>query len=104
MKMPYEDCPRFRECSVNVCPLDPDHAKRNRLSDEPKCTFAKIRRIRIAEMHPGVLPMGGMTGREFAGKRVWEAKPEAERQAAMDRGRRRFSGSSPSDSGTTGQA
>ena len=87
MKQPFESCPRFDKCSVNVCPLDPDQHLRNRLSGEPKCTMAKSVRTRIGAEYHGVLPNGGETGLEAAGRRRWEAMPEAEKAARIEAGR-----------------
>lgn len=33
------DCPRYNTCSIPICPLDPDWAKRTMLSNEPTCPW-----------------------------------------------------------------
>jgi hypothetical protein len=86
---PYTECPRFDRCSVNVCPLDPDIRLRNRLPGEPRCTLWKWIRTRIGTKYVDVLPLGGLTSREAAGKRAWErlAPEEQERLRAAARDR-----------------
>lgn len=32
-----ESCPRYAQCSANICPLDPDWRKRSHLAGEPVC-------------------------------------------------------------------
>lgn len=32
-----ESCPRYAQCSANICPLDPDWRKRGHLQGEPVC-------------------------------------------------------------------
>jgi len=34
-----QECPRWTRCSVPVCPLDPDWARRRMLGNEPVCFF-----------------------------------------------------------------
>lgn len=81
MKEPSEDCPRYLSCSVNACPLDTHYSKLYSapLDSERKCTFAKSRRLRIAEDYPGALELGGLTRKEAAGNKVWEERDPAER-------------------------
>lgn len=33
------DCPRYNTCSIPICPLDADWAKRTMLSNEPTCPW-----------------------------------------------------------------
>lgn len=84
---PYEECPRFSGCSVNVCPLDPEQDKRNKLKGEPDCGGWVSTRKRIAAKYPGLLPDKGLTTREVAKKVRWEAMPESEREKRRARGR-----------------
>ncbi len=56
-----ENCPRFNSCSVPICPLDPDMAKRVYVRGEPKCTMRKGVRIRLGSE----LPWKGMKAREW---------------------------------------
>lgn len=39
-------CPRFNDCSVNICILDPEVNLRNRLPGENLCPFATKKRAR----------------------------------------------------------
>jgi len=73
MREPYEECPRFHKCSVNVCPLDPFVYKKNKLPEEEKCTLGKTIRLRIAEKHLDLLPHRGLTSREWIGRQKWES-------------------------------
>lgn len=74
-KQPYQDCPRRQSCSVNNCPLDPIYPNRyvDTEDQEKKCTLPKSYRLRTAAMHPRVLPLGGLTPREFQGRQAWES-------------------------------
>jgi hypothetical protein len=84
---PFRDCPRFDFCSVNHCPLDPEQAKR--LPDpgdkEKKCTLAKTIRMRIGSRFPELLPLGGLTPREYNGHQQWENAPTERREALRTR-------------------
>jgi len=90
MRAPFEACPRFKGCSVNVCPLDPEQHLRNKLPDEPDCSLAKADRVRVAERFPGVLHLGGLTPREHAGALAWSRRSEEERRAFQDAGEARL--------------
>jgi hypothetical protein len=69
------ECPRFKSCSVNNCPLDP-HPK-HPADKENVCTLAKSIRQRIAAKYPGQLANGGLTAREAAGTRSFAKLPLA---------------------------
>jgi hypothetical protein len=47
---PYKECPRFEECSVNHCPLDPEAESRVSLPGDPetKCNARISTRKSIA--------------------------------------------------------
>lgn len=81
-----KQCPRFNECSVPICPLDYYQSQRVKLEGEPKCTLAKSIRMRIAKGTE--LKYQGMTKREWDGKKRWDAKPEAEKQIIIERGKK----------------
>jgi len=87
---PYRACTRFNKCSVNNCPLHPGYP--DMLSDpddiEPKCTLPKSYRLKVADMFPGVLKLGGMTPREYSGKLRWESKPQEERARLIALGKK----------------
>ena len=71
--MPYEECPSFNTCSAPKCPLDPDIDSRvRRLEGEEKCKAQKPTRIKIGEKYPNLLPYGGLTKREWSGKKLSE--------------------------------
>jgi hypothetical protein len=38
--MEMRDCPNYNNCSVPICPLDPDWEKRTMLDNEGVCPFA----------------------------------------------------------------
>ena len=86
-KPPFESCPRFAGCSVNVCPLDPEIDKRSRLPDEPLCTLAKTHRARIAAGFPGLLPFGGLYRAEWtrraAAQKRWAAMTADQKSARI---------------------
>ena len=68
---PYQKCPSFNVCSCNICPLDPDWKDKNRLPEDDKCTAQKPTRTRIGEKYAQVLPMKGLTGKEYGGLKAW---------------------------------
>lgn len=88
MNLPRE-CPRWPGCSVNACPLDvrysdlPVHPG----DKEQKCGVSKAIRLRIAAKHPGHLANGGLTRREAAGKRGYEALPPSVKADMAQRGK-----------------
>lgn len=79
-KIPRE-CPRFDTCSVNNCPLDPRYPNLNTVKGDPetKCGCWRAIRERIGAKHPE-LSLGGLTTREAAGDKLWNAKSEEEKQ------------------------
>jgi len=85
----FQECPRFLKCSVNKCPLSPDYNFQDsvRADQETKCTLAKSIRSRIGAKYPN-LPYGGLTRREYAGKKAWEDKPEEEREIIIEKGKK----------------
>lgn len=78
---PFYECPRYKKCAVNNCPLDPVYP--SRVTDEGdvehKCTIAKTIRSRIAAKYPGTLKFEGLTPREFTAKKNWENLSEEEK-------------------------
>lgn len=87
MKAPYEDCPRYDSCDVNKCPLDPDIKHRNKVPGEGKCTMRKSVRLRIGGLHSQVLPLQGLTKREYNGlKNTHSLPPQLEGLAVNQRG------------------
>lgn len=39
-------CPRFEDCSINICPLDPEASLRNKLPGENDCPFMVKKRTK----------------------------------------------------------
>lgn len=78
---PYELCPRFEKCSVNVCPL---HFNFRRLQDSPndpeqKCTLPKTIRKRLGIS----LSWKGLTDSELAAQKRWDSLPEEVKQSRI---------------------
>ena len=59
---PFEQCPNFEICSVNVCPLDPNRDKcfTHPTDPEKACTLDKTTRIQIATKYPTLIPWCGL--------------------------------------------
>lgn len=84
---PFEECPRYAVCSVNICPLDPEQDRRtiHELDKEQKCPMEKGVRVRIGSKYPDQLPMGGLTRPEWAAaKRMANLSP-AQKLARAER-------------------
>ena len=82
---PYEECPSFIRCNCNVCPLDPDQDEKNKIPEDEKCRAEKPTRMRIGEKYAHLLPMKGLTSREYAGRKVWDAKSVTEQNKCTQR-------------------
>lgn len=89
--IPATTCSRWDACSCNRCPLDPVERATEPADPEPRCTMSKAARRRAWASLPqeaqSLLPMRGMTGREWAAHQRWEAMPEEARRAMAARGR-----------------
>lgn len=72
-----QQCPRFKRCSVPVCPLDLKQDDRVRLPAEPKCTLPKSKREKIGK--GTALPRQGLTKREWAAQEYWRTLDESEK-------------------------
>ncbi|WP_242346851.1 hypothetical protein [Anaeromyxobacter terrae] len=83
-RRPPEHCPRSSGCSVAICPLDPEQAKRVSLPGEPRCELGKARRTRIAAEFPELLPERGLSATEFARWLDWETMPEGEKRRRLE--------------------
>lgn len=82
-------CPRFHTCDVPKCPLDEDIDLRVKLSEDPKCTLPKSKRMKLGKD----LPMKGMTKREFVGWNKWQSissKSKAETLKNLSAGREKL--------------
>ena len=71
-------CPRFINCSVPICPLDPLQDIRDRLPGEPTCKLSKTKRHRIGKEFE--LEREGLTKSEWAAKQRWESLSEIEKK------------------------
>ena len=71
-------CPKFKNCSVPICPLDLNQDYRDRVKNESKCKLSKKRRMRIAKNTK--LERQGMTKSEWAAKKRWDGLAESEKQ------------------------
>lgn len=86
---PERECPRYERCSVNFCPLDADQDRHSvhKLDKEQKCPMEKRVRVRIGSQYPDLLPMGGLTSREWSGAQRMAKLSSAEKEALAERGR-----------------
>ena len=88
--MPYRECPSFNNCSAPRCPLDPEIKDRIRLKGEEKCVAWKTTRLKIAQRYPNLLKYGGLTAREWYGKKNWDNKSDAEKEFFTEQGTKRL--------------
>jgi hypothetical protein len=81
----YTLCPRFKRCSVNHCPLDPDQDKREAVDGdaEQRCGLPKRRRAEIAQAFPALLPLRGLTRTEAGHRNRWERMAPEKRTAFL---------------------
>ena len=86
MKKPYYDCPSFNTCSSPKCPLDPECNDGMRYPEEPKCKAEKPTRIKIGTRYPELLPLKGLTSKEWAGKQIWDRKSPAAKARIIEQG------------------
>lgn len=63
-----QKCPRFKRCSVPICPLDRLMKQRTKVEGEPKRTLPKNTRLKLGKD----LPWKGLWSREISGIRNWE--------------------------------
>ena len=86
---PYLKCPRYKQCSVNNCPLHPGYPDLHidPCDMEKKCTLAKAVRLRVAAEFPGLLVYEGLTPREFGGRERWNRLSIDEQEAIKNRGK-----------------
>lgn len=89
MSEPYQECPRFSRCDVNICPLDPAYPRQAKLAGEKSCPQARAVRYRIGRRYPE-LRYRGLTPREWAGKQRWEGLPEEQKEQIRRRSRERL--------------
>jgi len=87
IKEAYENCPRFKRCSVNKCPLDSHYPDRESIAGdkERKCGQSKARRVKLAEGFN--LKYGGLTVREYNAKLRYNALSKKEKEALKEQGK-----------------
>lgn len=87
---PFRGCPRFEICSVNNCPLHTAYPNLPVVEADPEksCGVRRTSRLRVAALHPGVLPLGGLTEREHQRKVRRESRTPEE----VERDRLRMKG------------
>ncbi len=70
----FKECPNFIKCSVNNCPLSEKYPDWDTLPGGPerKCKLTKEKRLTIFTENQGNLLYGGLTKREYIGKKHWE--------------------------------
>ncbi|WP_321420491.1 hypothetical protein [uncultured Methanomethylovorans sp.] len=59
---PFYDCPHYRACKVQNCPLSPYYGNSQK---SQRCKLEKDHRKRIAALYPDVLKYGGLTKAEY---------------------------------------
>lgn len=86
---PQTECPRYERCSVNHCPLDPEQDQHlsHPLDKEQKCPMEKPVRFKIGQKYPDLLPMLGLTAREWAGKQAFDRLSLADKAALAQKGK-----------------
>lgn len=91
-KMDYtkviKECPRFKSCSVNLCPLDLNIDLRNRLKGESSCRVSKNIRVKIAKRFG--LKNLGLTKLELAAKKRFEKMSPEKRERFAKEGARKL--------------
>jgi hypothetical protein len=79
-----ENCPRFKFCSANRCPLDSDIDLRNEIKGEEKCGMAKSIRLRIGKEFN--LEKMGLTEREWSARKRYENLSPEDKEKLVRRG------------------
>lgn len=87
--IPYAECPHFKKCSCNICPLDPFSFEKDRLPDEEKCKAYKPTRFKIGSKYPNLLKYQGLTKREWLGMHMSEAERVKRRKRFLQLGIKR---------------
>lgn len=76
MILPFHSCPRFEDCNVNLCPLDPDKSNKALLPEESKCSLRKSIRLRLGKNLPNL----GLHPREFNARKRWVQLGQIEKE------------------------
>lgn len=80
-KKPYRECSRFKNCSVNNCPLSSQYPDLYiDIEDKQKeCTLPKTIRVKIGSKYPE-LKYQGMTPREWGAAKRYESFSSDEKE------------------------
>lgn len=80
-KKAYRECPRFKNCSVNNCPLSSQYPDLYiDIDDKQKeCTLPKTIRVEIGSKYPE-LKYQGMTPREWGATKKYESLSSNEKE------------------------
>lgn len=70
----FKECPNFMKCSVNNCPVSEKYPDLDTLpgDTERKCKLTKEKRLKIVSENNLNLLYGGLTKREYIGKKMWD--------------------------------
>ncbi len=79
----WKDCPRADECCVNNCPLMDIQFQSSSNDPQSKCTFGKTGRLRIGKKW-GLKDIG-LTSREIAGRKKWDALSEEDKKSRISK-------------------
>jgi len=81
-------CPRFKRCSVPICPLDELKNERVYLKGEQKCSLSKNKRVKLGKD----LPWKGLWPAEIAAIKRWENLSPEEQEQKREWARSHLSG------------
>jgi hypothetical protein len=81
-KSPFFDCPKYKKCNVNNCPLDKKYPYMiiDHTDSSQKCDLEKQVRCKIALQYPGILPYAGYTVKEWTARKVWNGMDQETRK------------------------
>ncbi|MDP1815209.1 MAG: hypothetical protein Q8K92_12235 [Leadbetterella sp.] len=88
MNKAITECPRFKFCSSNVCPLDTSSHLRSYLDGEEKCKVSKSIRLRIGTKYE--LPRLGLKNSEWAGRQRFDNLSQEEKEKFIAEGSERL--------------
>ena len=88
MNKTMTECPRFKSCNSNVCPLDDLSHLRTYLDGEEKCKVAKSIRLNIGTKHG--LPKLGLKSSEWAARQRFENMSQEDKEKFIAEGSERL--------------
>lgn len=94
VKNNFKNCKRFPNCSINVCPIDEEANKRNRLPTESCCPFSLRKRGKgqkgIKTLAPySILEVIPKSNVKLLSKRNQKRWFEVKNKALLNKGRRK---------------